>query len=52
MQEYGIKHDEIEVKNLEERSGEIEVVRSKAEKIPKIDYFDEIELMERDPRKR
>ncbi|MBS3790196.1 MAG: DEAD/DEAH box helicase [Candidatus Thermoplasmatota archaeon] len=52
VQKHGIRHDEIEVKNLEEKSGEIEVVRSKAEKIPKIDYFDEIELVERDPRKR
>jgi len=52
VQKYGIRHDEIEVKNLEEKSGEIEVVRSKAEKIPKIDYFDEVELVERDPRGR
>jgi len=52
VQKYGIKHDEIEVKNLGKKSGEIEVVRSKAEKIPEIDYFDEVELVERDPRKR
>ncbi len=52
VQKHGIRHDEIEVKNLEEKTGEIEVVRSKAEKIPKIDYFDEVELVKRDPRKR
>ncbi len=52
VQKHGIKHDEIEVKNLEENEGEIEVVRSKAERIPKIDYFDEVELVERGPRKR
>ncbi|MFP4000385.1 MAG: DEAD/DEAH box helicase [Thermoplasmata archaeon] len=52
VQKHGIKHDEIEVKKLNGNSGEIEVVRSKAERIPKVDYFDEIELVERDPRGR
>lgn len=52
VQNHGIKHDEIEVKNLDGSMGEIEVVRSKAERIPDIDYFSEVELVERDPRGR
>ena len=52
VQKHGIKHDEIEVKNLNESTGEIEVVRSKADKIPNIDYFDEVELVQRNPRGR
>ncbi len=50
MEKYGIKNDEAEVNNLNENSGEIKIVKSKAERIPKMDYFDEVELIERDAR--
>ncbi|MBS3817158.1 MAG: DEAD/DEAH box helicase [Candidatus Thermoplasmatota archaeon] len=51
LENHGIKHDEAEVNNLQENGGEIKIVKSKAEKIPKMDYFDDVELIEREARR-
>ncbi len=50
VKKHGINPHELEVKNLNDNSGEISVVRSKAERIPKIDFFERVELVRRDPR--
>jgi len=52
MKNYGIKPEEATVQDLDENGGVIKVVQSKAERVPKMDFFDNVELKERDPRER
>ncbi len=51
MKKHGIREEEVGKIEIEEDTGEVEVVQSKANRVPKIAYFDNIEVMEKDPRK-
>ncbi len=52
MKKYGIKPEEATIKDLKEDEGIVEVVESKAERIPRMDFFDSVKLLERDPREK
>lgn len=52
LKKHGIREDEVGEVTIEEDYGTIEVIHSKANRVPNIDYFEDIELIERDPRER
>ncbi|MFW6040609.1 MAG: DEAD/DEAH box helicase [Thermoplasmatota archaeon] len=49
---HGIRDDEIGNIEIEEDTGKVEVVKSKAQKIPKVGLFEEVDLIRRDHRNR
>ncbi|MFO7792920.1 MAG: DEAD/DEAH box helicase [Candidatus Saliniplasma sp.] len=51
MKNHGIREEEVGKIEIENDTGEVEVVQSKANRVPKIEYFDNIEVMEKDPRR-
>ncbi|MFW6144587.1 MAG: ATP-dependent helicase, partial [Candidatus Natronoplasma sp.] len=52
MKNYGIKPEDATIKSLEDDGGVVKIVKSKAERVPKMDFFDHVELVEREGRKK
>jgi len=52
MKKHGIREEEVGKIELDEETGEVEVVQSKASRVPNINFFDNIEVMDKDPRRR
>ncbi len=54
MKKHGIREEEVGKIILEsdEEVGEVEVIFSKANRVPNIDFFEDIEIIEKDPRAR
>ncbi|MFP3871574.1 MAG: DEAD/DEAH box helicase [Candidatus Aenigmatarchaeota archaeon] len=52
MKNYGIKPEDATIKSLEDDGGVVKIVKSKAERVPKMDFFDHVDLVEREGRKK
>ncbi len=52
IQKYGIREDEVGKMSLDGKTGELQVIEDKASRVTEMNFFENIELMEKDPRER